>query len=33
MELTIEWPEGHSYAVVATAFHGGAVLSTAATED
>ena len=22
--LTIEWPEGHSYAVVATAFHGGA---------
>ena len=21
--LTIEWPEGHSYAVVATAFHGG----------
>ena len=31
--LTIEWPEGHSYAVVATAFHGGAVLSTAATED
>ena len=31
--LTIEWPEGHSYAVVATAFHGGAVLGTAATED
>ena len=27
--LTIEWPEGHSYAVVATAFHGGAVLGTA----
>ena len=22
--LTIEWPKGHSYAVVATAFHGGA---------
>ena len=21
--LTIEWPEGHSYAAVATAFHGG----------
>ena len=31
--LTIEWPEGHSYAVVATAFHGGAVLGTAATKD
>ena len=31
--LTIEWPEGHSYAVVATAFHGGAVLGTTATED
>ena len=31
--LTIEWPEGHSYAVVATAFHGGAVLGTMATED
>ena len=26
--LTIEWPEGHSYAVVATALHGGAVLGT-----
>ena len=31
--LTIEWPEGHSYAVVATAFHGGAVLGTTGTED
>ena len=31
--LTIEWPEGHSYAVVATALHGGAVLGTTATED
>ena len=31
--LTIEWPEGHSYAVAATAFHGGAVLGTTATED
>ena len=31
--LTIEWPEGHSYAVVATAFHGGAVLGTTTTED
>ena len=31
--LTIEWPEGHSYAVVATTFHGGAVLGTTATED
>ena len=31
--LTIEWPSGHSYAVVATAFHGGEVLGTAATED
>ena len=31
--LTIEWPEGHSYDVVATAFHGGAVLGTMATED
>ena len=31
--LTIEWPEGHSIAVVATAFHGGAVLGPAATED
>ena len=31
--LTIEWPEGHSYAVVATAFHGGAGLGTMATED
>ena len=31
--LTIEWPEGHSYAVVATTFHGGAVLGAAATED
>ena len=31
--LTIEWPEGHSYAMVATAFHGGAVLGTMATED
>ena len=31
--LTIEWPEGNSYAVVATAFHGGAVLGTAASED
>ena len=31
--LTIAWPEGHSYAVVATAFHGGEVLGTAATED
>ena len=31
--LTIEWPEGHSYAAVATAFHGGAVLGTTATED
>ena len=31
--LTIEWPEGHSYAVVVTAFHGGAVLGTTATED
>ena len=30
--LTIEWPEGHSYAVVAMAFHGGAVLGTTATE-
>ena len=29
-----EWPSGHSYAVVATAFHGGgAVLGTMATED
>ena len=28
--LTIEWPEGHSYAVVTTAFHGGAVLGTTA---
>ena len=26
-------PSGHSYAVVATAFHGGEVLGTAATED
>ena len=31
--LTIEWPEGHPYAVVATAFHGGAVLGTMATKD
>ena len=31
--LTIEWPEGQSYAVIATAFHGGAVLGTTATED
>ena len=31
--LTIEWPEGHSYAVIATAFHGGEVLGTMATED
>ena len=31
--LTLEWPEGHSYAVVATAFHGGAELGTTATED
>ena len=31
--LTIEWPEGHSYAMVATAFHGGAVLGAMATED
>ena len=31
--LTIEWPEGHSYAMVATAFHGGVMLGTTATED
>ena len=31
--LTIEWPGGHSYAVVATAFHGGAELGTTAIED
>ena len=31
--LPIEWPEGHPYAVVATAFHGGAVLGTMAAED
>ena len=30
--LTIEWPDGHSYVVVATAFHGGAVLGPAVTE-
>ena len=31
--LAIEWPADHSYAVVATGFHGGAVLGKMATED
>ena len=31
--LTIEWPEGHSYAVVATASHCGAVLGTMAKKE